>query len=546
MEVTGNMVTVFEARKIITLDRNCPFATHVAVGAGGVILGVGGPDCGDGWGPVVRDDRFAGKVLMPGLIEAHAHVMAGGIWRFTYCGHYARTDPEGAEWPGLRDYDALVERLRAVAARTPPGEPVVGWGFDPNFLEGRRLDKARLDTVSEAHPVAVVHSNFHLLTANSMALARAGLDSRSNIEGVVRGDDGAPNGELQEFAAMGPVMQVTGLAFGDLSDVRAVEAYGKVARNCGVTTVADLLSDLHDQEVEMLDRVTSNPGFPARYVPIMNAMQGDPDAEAARAVALRARTTPKLDLGRAKLFTDGAIQGGTAKLKAPGYFAMEDHGIWNMEIEHFRAAAKALHRAGVKTHVHTNGDAASELAIEVYTEACRDAPDADHRHTLEHVQLAGIHQFKRMRALGLTVNIFTNHVHYFGDLHWTRTIGPDRARRMDATRDAWEVFGGDFAIHSDAPVTPMAPLFTAWVAVNRLTEGGRQLGTSQQIAVEQALHCITLGAAYVLKMDDKVGSIQCGKLADFTVLDGDPLEADPLKLKDIPVVATVLGGEVTA
>lgn len=527
------------------MDRNCPVATHVAV-KNGLIVGVGGSDCGTGWGPVTRDDRFADKVMMPGLIEAHAHVSAGGVWRFSYCGHYPRTDPDGTEWSGVADYDALIARLRAVAAQTPPGEPVVGWGFDPNFLEGRRLDRHHLDQVSTEHPVAVVHSNFHLLSANSAALAKAGLDAGSNIEGVMRDADGVPSGELLEFAAMGPVMAVTSVDFSALADAGAVRAYGKVAQNCGVTTVADLLSDLHDDEVTMLTRVTGDAAFPARYVPIMNAMKGDPEAEAARAIALRARSTQKLDLGRAKLFTDGAIQGFTADLKAPGYFTGTDHCLWNMERAHFAEAVKALHRAGVKTHIHTNGDAASEAAIEVYEKALLDTPDADHRHVLEHVQLADLAQFKRMRALGLCVNVFTNHVHYFGDLHWTRTLGPDRSRRMDAARDAWEVFGGDFAIHSDAPVTPMAPLVTAWIAVNRLTLTGRQLGHSQQITVPQALHAITLGAAYVLKLDDRIGSIQCGKRADFTVLDGDPLEIHPVHLRDIPVVGTVLGGEVTA
>jgi predicted amidohydrolase YtcJ len=544
-EAGRGMVVVYGARKIITMDHNCPQATHVAV-QGGRILAVGGPDCGDGWGQVTRDDRFAGNVLMPGLIEAHAHVSAGGVWRFTYCGHYTRTDPDGTDWPGVGSNAALIDRLRAVAAKTPPGQPVVGWGFDPNFLDDPRLDKTHLDQVSTDHPVAVVHSNFHLMTANSAALVRAGLDAGSNIEGVQRGPDGAPNGELLEFAAMGPVMAVTGVDFTDLADESGVRAYGKVARNCGVTTVADLLSDLEDAEVSMLERVTGEAAFPARYVPVMNAMRGDPEAEAARAIALRARSTDKLDLGRAKLFTDGAIQGFTASLKPPGYYRGTDHAMWNMEPAHFRAAVKALHRAGVKTHVHTNGDAASEAAIDAYRAALLETPDADHRHTLEHVQLADLAQFKRMRALGLTVNVFTNHVHYFGDLHWSLTLGPDRARRMDAARDAWEVFGGDFAIHSDAPVTPMAPLFTAWVAVNRLTQTGRQLGTTQQIAVAQALHCITLGAAYVLKIEDRVGSIACGKFADFTVLDGDPMEADPATLKDIPVAGTVLGGEVTA
>ena len=506
------MVIVFSGRKIITMDRNFPIASHVAV-RNGVIVGVGGPDCGDGWGKVTHDPRFADKVIMPGLIEAHAHVSAGGVWRFTYCGHYTRSDPNGTDWPGLRNYEALIDRLRAVAQKTPPGEPVVGWGFDPNFLEGRRLDKMHLDQISTLH--------------------------------LVKGADGLPNGELQEFAAMGPAMAVARVSFSELGDADAVAAYGRVARNCGVTTVADLLSELYDDEVTNLRRITGAAAFPARYVPVMNAMVGDPEAEAQRAAALRARSTSKLDLGRAKLFTDGAIQGFTAKLKAPGYFNGPDNGMWNMDLEHYEACVRALHRAGIKTHIHTNGDAASEMAIDVYEKVMLDSPNPDLRHTLEHVQLAGVDQFKRMKALGLTINLFSNHVHYFGDLHLRLTIGPDRAHRMNAARDAWDIWGGDFAIHSDAPVTPMAPLATAWAAVNRVTETGQSMGTSQQITVPQALHNITMGAAYVLKLDHKVGSIQSGKFADFTVLDDDPLEADPLNLKDVPVVATVLGGEVT-
>lgn len=538
------MTTVFQAKKVLTMDHNCPEATHIAV-RDGIIVGVGGPDCGDGWGEITREDRYADNVMMPGLIEAHAHVSAGAVWRNTYCGHYMRMDTDGIEWPGVADNAALIARLRAVAVKTPDGEPIVGWGFDPNFGDDQRLDRSHLDQVSTTHPVAVIHSNGHLMTSNSLALERAGLGRDTNIEGVQRGADGEPNGELHEFAAMDPVKRVVGLERELMADADSVIGYGKVARNCGVTTVADLLSALYDDEVTMLEKVTGDPAYPARYVPIMNAMVGNPEEEAARAVALRARSHDKLHLGRAKLFTDGSIQGGTAMLKAPGYFAMEDHAICNMEEDHFRAAVVALHKAGVKTHIHTNGDAASELAIEAIEDAMLESPNPDLRHTLEHVQMAGIDQFKRMRAMGVTVNLFGNHLYYFGDVHWEKSLGPDRAKRMNACADAWSVFGGDFAIHSDAPVTPMAPLFTAWCAVNRVTEQGRVLGNSQQISVAQALHCITLGAAYVLKMDDQVGSIQCGKRADFCILNRDPTEVDPMELKDVKPLATVLGGEAT-
>jgi predicted amidohydrolase YtcJ len=149
-----------------------------------------------------------------------------------------------------------------------------------------------------------------------------------------------------------------------------------------------------------------------------------------------------------------------------------------------------------------------------------------------------------MRALGLTVNLFANHLYYFGDVHRELTLGPDRAARMNACRDAAEVFGGNFAIHSDAPVTPMAPLFTAWCAVNRQTMSGRTMGEAQCITVEEALQAITLGAAYTLHMDHEIGSIETGKRADFAVLGDDPLTVEPRALKDVPVLGTVLDGRV--
>lgn len=536
-----SQITVLKARKILTMDRNRPEATHVAV-AGGRVLAVGWADCADAWGECVHDDRYADKVMMPGLIEAHAHVMAGGLWRFAYCGHYARTDPEGANWPGITSCRDVIERLNNVAAKTKPGQPVVGWGLDPHHLSDGPLTRHALDQVSEEHPVAVLHSSVHVLSANTAALMGSGLYHTPQA-GVVQGDDGHPTGELQEFAAMGPVMALTGLDFSKLADADAVRSYGKVARNVGVTTAADLLSALEPDEVDMLEKVTGDARFPIRYVPVMNAMRGAPEAEAERAVALRARSTDKLHLGRAKLFTDGSIQAYTALLQPPGYFSGPDHGMLNMEEEHFRAAVAALHKAGVKTHIHTNGDAASELAIDAIEQAMLGTGNADHRHTLEHVQLAGRAQFKRMRNLGICVNLFANHLYYFGDTHLDVTLGPDRANRMDACRDAAEIFGGDFAIHSDAPVTPMAPLFTAWCAVNRLTQAGRRLGDSQQVSVANALHCITLGAAYVLKLDDELGSIETGKRADFCILEDDPTGVDPKDLKDIAVCGTVLGGE---
>ena len=150
-------------------------------------------------------------------------------------------------------------------------------------------------------------------------------------------------------------------------------------------------------------------------------------------------------------------------------------------------------------------------------------------------------QFRRIRALGLCVNLFANHIFHWGDIHHDMTMGPERAHRMDAAGSAL-AHGIPFSVHSDAPITQMAPLFTAWCAVNRVTASGRVLGPTQRISVADALRAVTLGSAYTLHIDDQVGSIEVGKRADFAVLADDPLQVPPEALKDVRVVGTMVGG----
>ena len=129
----------------------------------------------------------------------------------------------------------------------------------------------------------------------------------------------------------------------------------------------------------------------------------------------------------------------------------------------------------MQLHIHTNGDEATELALDAIEAAQIAAPRPDHRHTLQHCQMASAAQFRRMKSLGVCVNLFANHLFYWGDAHYELTMGPERAARLDATGTAQRI-GVPFAIHSDAPVTPLAPLFTAWCAVNRVSSSGRVLG----------------------------------------------------------------------
>lgn len=254
------------------------------------------------------------------------------------------------------------------------------------------------------------------------------------------------------------------------------------------------------------------------------------------------KATDKLHLGTVKLMLDGSIQQHTAKLQEPGYACGHDAGIWNSTPEVFREQVSAFHRAGLNIHVHCNGDAATEVFCDAVEDELGESPRWNHRHTVTHSQLTTRAQYKRMAELGMAANIFSNHIWYWGDQHIDLTVGPDRVQRMNAARTALDS-GVTIALHCDTPVTPLDPLATASYAAERRTPTGRSWGDAERISVKEALEAITIGPAYILKLDHLIGSIVPGKFADFAVLDRDPLEVvEPRELRDITVLGTVVGG----
>lgn len=543
MNTTPAKTTVYAARQILTMNPARPTATHVAV-RDGRILGVGPLAELAGWGPHVLDTRFADCVLMPGLVEGHSHLMAGTLWRHAYCGCFDVTDPDGRRVPGSPSIDAVLATLGDAAAARPEG-PIVGWGFDPIYFGSRRCTREDLDRVSSTRPVGVLHASGHILNVNTAALQAAGF-LRTGIDhpAFPLGSDGLPTGELKGPEAMLPALDHVGLNRSFLSgDEFGIRAFGRLAVRAGVTTATDLAATLLDPELETLLRLTAEADYPVRLVPLLRLIGITPAQAVERALALRARSTEQLHLGRIKVVADGSIQGFSARLRWPGYYNGAPNGLWYTAPEAMRECYERALAAGVQVHTHTNGDEATALALDLMQAALAAQPRPDHRFTLQHVQLADAAQFRRMKALGLSVNLFANHLYYWGDQHAAITVGPERAARMNACRSALDA-GVPLAIHSDAPITPLAPLFTAWCAVNRLSASGRVLGEAERIGVPEALHAITLGAAATLGLDGEIGSIECGKRADFCVLGDDPTAVPPEALKDVPVWGTVQGGRV--
>lgn len=541
------MITIYTACKIITMNSAHPQTTHVAV-RDGKILGTGSLADLTGWGAYTLDDRFADKVLMPGLIEAHSHLMEGSLWAYTYVGFFDRMSPEGEMQKGCKTLPDVLAKLKEAEAQIDdPDAPMPAWSLDPIYFDNVRVTRHDLDQISTTRPIGILHASGHIMNVNTKALELAGLmRSGVNHDGVPLGIDGKPLGELKGPDVMTPVSPHVGFASDMLScDETGMVRFGKLCVRAGVTTATDLASKLPDETVAMFTEVAGRATYPARIVSLRYHHGVSPEDLIAHAEALMLKSTDMMRLGKIKVVVDGSIQGFSARLREPGYFNGAANGLWYISPEHLAYILEHALSKGLHVNTHTNGDQATQLVIETMTAALLKHPSPDHRFVLQHCQLADAAQFRKIAKLGLCVNLFANHHFYWGDEHYSLTVGPERAERMNAAGTALRM-GIPLAIHSDAPITPLGPMFTGWCAINRLTASGRTLGEAEKITVAEALHAITLGAAYTLHLDQEVGSIEAGKRADFAVLEDDPEEIGGDKLRDVRVWGTVQGGRVFA
>ena len=195
--------------------------------------------------------------------------MSGALWEFPYVGFYERSDPTGRVWSGCQDVDSVLQRLiQCDQEMVDPDQTLVAWGLDPIFLQGERLVAKHLDQVSTKRPIFVFHASGHLATVNSEMMRQSGIDQHTPTPGVAKDDSGVPNGELQEPAAMSLASDGLATIFIAMMSSEAKWSYALEARNCGVTTAADLGTTRLTMEgqLEAWRQATDDPQYPIRVV----------------------------------------------------------------------------------------------------------------------------------------------------------------------------------------------------------------------------------------------------------------------------------------
>lgn len=218
-------------------------------------------------------------------------------------------------------------------------------------------------------------------------------------------------------------------------------------------------------------------------------------------------------------------------------------GVWMMTPERLNERAKLYWDAGYQLHIHVNRDLGLEVVLDVLERRMREIPRAGHRSVVVHFATSTEDQIARIARLGAIVSANPYYTVGFADKFGEFGLGPQRADAMVRSASVLKRHI-PLSFHSDLPMGPSAPLHFIWCAVNRVTPSGRVAGPEERIGVEDALRAVTIEAAYSWQKENELGSICPGKIANFTVLEQDPLAVEPMRLNDIPIWGTVFEGRI--
>ena len=495
--------------------------------------------------PATRVVDLCGKTLLPGFVDAHSHFIDTSI-------RTAWVDLRSTPLGSVKSIGDMVELLSLRAEGTRPGKWIVGWGYDDtNIAELRHPTRLDLDRASSSHPIVLQHISGWVTASNSLALARAGLDSSvEDTETTVfrRMEDGSLSGVIE--ASICPVLSKVAPP-GDEEVIQSLACGSAMYLAKGCTTAQE--GWIADPVWITQARKALEQGYLRVRLVLYPLAQGT-SLDNYRKLFPVAPSGTSLDkdmrliLGASKLSADGSIQAYTGYLSQPYHICPQGkeayRGYPSNDPAYLASRIENLHRMGVQIAVHCNGDAAIDMALDALEKAQAAYPRRDARHIIIHSQMARDDQIERMARLGIVPSFFAAHIYYWGDRHYHIFMGPERARRMSPAGSALRC-GIPFTLHNDTYVTPIAPLGLVWAAVNRTSSGGLDLGRMEQgIPVLEALKAVTIHAARQGFEEERKGSIAKGKMADLVALDKNPCDVDPMEIRDIRVTATLVAGKV--
>jgi hypothetical protein len=542
-----NQVRIYEAREIVTLDKNYPMATAVAIKKDRII-GVGEVEQLINKFPNAQlDTRFSEDVMVPGLIEHHVHPFLAAITMESNVIAIDDWDLPGNQSKGVRDREAYLNRLKAEERLlSEPDKPLVTWGFH-HYFHGT-LNRQDLDKISMTRPILVIHRSFHEFILNSSALDFFGITQElvNNFDEEAKEYASFKKGHFSEQGMVSILPYLMKYLAAPDRLIKGLQTTEKYLHRNGVTLVANpgaySLKPVQDAKNFVFgDEETP---FRSFYIPsgLLLAEQYPADELVEKSKEFLSWGKGKVEYLplQIKLFTDGAMYSQNMVMR-DGY--LDGHqGAWLMQEKIYREAFQRFWDAGYQIHIHQNGDAGLDRLLDVLEDNLQRNPRVDHRTVIVHFGYSNFDQVERIKNLGAIVSANPYYVNALSDLYSRLGVGATRSRDMVRLGDVHRA-GIPISLHSDMPMAPAAPLLLMHAAVNRVNFANKVAGPNQRISPEVALRAVTYNAAYVLGMEHDYGTISSGKYANFTLLSDNPLTIDPLKIKEIKIRATMVEGQ---
>ena len=526
--------TIYRNGKIRTMDPNNPEVECVAVENGIILCAGTEQECHAYIGDDTKTVDLAGNTMLPGFSDNHLHLLGYGISLIV------------VNLLGLTSIEQVVEKIKEQAAKTRPGDWILGRGWDQNeYVENRYFDRNDLDRASAQHPMLMQRVCGHAAVANSLALELADIDNRTPNpgSGVIEKDPETkePTGILHEGAIDLVANCIPRYSFDHLK-----EALGKAmekALQAGITSITT--DDVHAsgglEECIRLYQSQWEDGKPAIRSYLLVA--GKYLDEALAKGYITGWGDDRVKIGPLKLFQDGSLGARTAALCEPYADQADTRGILVHDQDDFNNVVVKAHAGKMQIGVHAIGDAAILSTLDALELAQKNAPRADSRHRIIHYEVITPNILKRSKELGIIADIQPKFLTTDGAWLENR-LGPERSALACAWRTILDegipAVGG-----SDCPVEPLDPLLGIHAAVTRAVyaKPGISWNPQEKLTVEEAVALFTRDGAYGSFEENSKGMIRLGYLADFVVLDHDPWTVNPENLDKIRVVETIIDGK---
>lgn len=521
---------------IYTVDKNFSKATALAIKGQKLIFVGSDAEAQQYIGASTRVNNLGGKTVLPGIIEGHMHFPMLGE-------NLIKID---AFW---KPKEEIISAVKAEAVRLEPGEWIQGFGWNNEVWPDKQYPgKAELDAVAPDHPVMLERTDGHMIWVNSKALELAGITRETpNPQGgeILRDASGEATGCLTDTAS-DPVRNI----IPQLSKARQKEALLKAQEQLlsfGITTSMNAGSPV--SEIQNMKDMYQEGKLKIRIYSMVSGAWGDSPGENARAYY---KTGPEIGLYGdrltvrcVKLFADGSLGSRSAGM-LEDYSDRPGHkGNLKYKEAEFYSLVKEAREHGFQVATHAIGDAAVRQVIDTYEKVLQENPLPDHRYRIEHFQVAALDDISRIAKLGIIPAMQATHATSDKNMAENR-VGPERIKGAYAWRKVIDS-GSHIANGSDAPVELVNPYHGLYAAVTRMDRDGNPPGgwyPAEKMTRQEALKSFTIWAAEGQFEDHCKGSLEVGKLADFVVVDRDPMTCPEMEIKDVKALTTVLGGEV--